>query len=130
MLWRADVGSSKSEIKATKMLIKKEGIKLVIFCGLAVAAFPFFLNLIINFGDWHKLVVYTFTGVFFGFLIAPELEKKYFPYPVLFQTVCGFVSGCIVALVVNGGDWQLLVIMVFTILGFTASMWVKHAPIP
>lgn len=112
------------------MLIKKEGIKLTIFCGLGIAVFPFVLNLIFNFGDWPQLIVYTFGGLFIGLLIAPEVEKKYFPYPVLFQTVCGFIAGCIVALTVNGVDWQLLVIMVFSVLGFTANMWVKYAPIP
>ena len=112
------------------VLVKREGINLVVFCGLAFAAFPFVLNLIFNFGEWYQLFVYTFTGIFFGFLIAPELEKKYFPNPVLFQTVCGFIAGCIVALVVNGLNWQLLVIMIFTILGFTANLWIKHAPIP
>ena len=112
------------------MLVKKEGIKLVVICGVAGAAFPFFLNLIINFGDWYKLIVYTFTGIFFGILIAPELEKEYFPHPVLFQSLCGFFAGCIVASIVNGVDWQLLVIIVFTIMGFTANMWIKHAPIP
>lgn len=70
-------------------------------------------------------------GVFFGAVAAPELELRVFKYPVMQQSIAGFIAGIMLGL---SFDLSIEFLLVFgtagLIVGGTANIWAKHVPIP
>ncbi|ADE56100.1 protein of unknown function DUF395, YeeE/YedE [Coraliomargarita akajimensis DSM 45221] len=77
------------------------------------------------------MISVSIVGLFIGFLGAPEFEPKAFKKPILWQTSCGFAAGLTVAIQFNlENPYFIVAAIAGTALGGTASLWIKHAPIP
>lgn len=66
-----------------------------------------------------------------GFMAAPEFARKRFVFPELWQAGCGGVCGFAFGLA-RGFDAGVigLCALVGFLIGATAKLWLKHAPLP
>ncbi|MGF1911741.1 hypothetical protein L4C38_20190 [Vibrio kasasachensis] len=88
-------------------------------------------SLVFDFGDWTELILRSSVGFFFGLLIAPEIDRKIFRSPAVFQSISGFCCGFTLAYLLNASsEWVLLSALIGFFMGFTARWWVKHIPLP
>jgi hypothetical protein len=70
-------------------------------------------------------------GLFVGALAIPEIESKAVRNPTLFQTVVGTISGTLAAIAFDASNVYIFYASIIgAFIGFTASFWVKHMPIP
>ena len=106
-------------------------LKVITISGLSISFIFALCSLIFFFGDWPRLIAVSILGLFVGFIAAPEFEPKAFKEPFLWQAFCGFAVGLTVALYFDlENPFFILSILVGTVLGGTATLWIKHVPIP
>ena len=88
-------------------------------------------SIIFYFGDWFRLCLVFFLGIFIGALAIPEFEPKAIKKPVLFQTIVGTIGGCVAGIIfTNNLDYIIGSSFIGAVIGFSANYWVKHVPIP
>ena len=106
-------------------------LKTIIY---SITFFAFFASigiLIIDFGNWNKLFSHLLFAVFLGLIAAPELEPKAFKKPWLFQLTFGLIAGALFGYGINlEGSSLLASIIIGGLIGWSASLWLKYAPIP
>jgi uncharacterized membrane protein len=109
----------------------KFSLKVAALSGIGFAVVFSAFSLAFYFGDWHRVTFVFFTGLFFGFVAAPEIEPKAFKNAAFFQISSGSLSGLLVALAFQL-DVQavLLGALIGGLLGWSAPLWAKHVPIP
>jgi len=106
-------------------------IKPTVLCAVGFSALFSLASLVFYFGDWDRLVFVALLGAFVGAVAAPEFEPKAFKYPVLVQSCSGAISGMLFGLAFSlSGEYIAVSSAAGIILGFTASFWVKHVPLP
>ena len=108
-----------------------KSIKISTLSSLSFATIFGLVSLVFYFGEWERLFIVTALGLFIGLLAAPEFDKKAFKNPTLFQTVSGAIGGAI-ACSLFATDMEALILSSFVggFIGWSASFWVKHVPIP
>lgn len=79
----------------------------------------------------HNLVLLGAAGASLGAMAAPELEPKYFRYPVLWQVLCGVLGGLGVGAVVKPTPSALAASAIIGgFIGMLAPHWLKHVQLP
>lgn len=108
-----------------------KSIKISILSSLSFASIFGLVSLIFYFGEWQRLYTVTALGIFIGFLAAPEFDKKAFKNPVIFQTASGAICGLITCILFTT-NIEVLILSGFigAFIGWSASFWIKHVPIP
>lgn len=105
--------------------------KITFYTSMAFALTFSLVSLIFYFGDWNRLAVIFIFGLFIGMIAAPEFEPKAFKQAWVFQTLGGMLFGITLGIVLNLDVSSIIIIsFVCAFLGFTASFWLKHIPIP
>ncbi|MFL0811435.1 MAG: hypothetical protein K6L76_13535 [Agarilytica sp.] len=88
-------------------------------------------SVIFYFGDWKRLMIVAFAGVFVGLVAAPELEPKAFKMAWAWQLVSGAIAGVFIASVFSN-DPQVLIAssIICAFIGTTAKYWINHVQVP
>ena len=108
-----------------------KGIKLAVVLSIIIAILGIVFGGIAYGYSGRTVVVYGAIGAFFGAVGAPEIEPKYFKYPVTWQMFFS-VAGCLLfAFGIEAHlEGYLIAILIGSFLGFTARFWVKHVNFP
>lgn len=106
-------------------------IRISFYSSVSFAiAFGLF-SLIFYFGDWNRLAIVFVLGLFVGLIAAPEFEPKAFKQAWLFQLLGGTSFGIALGILLHLNVSSVIVVTgICAFLGFTASYWIKHVPIP
>ncbi len=88
-------------------------------------------SLIFYFGDWSRLIVVAIFGVFIGLLAAPEIDRKAFDNPLLFQVFSAAMAGAIIGYYFST-NIEIIVssCIIGGFIGWLAPYWLKHVQIP
>ena len=105
--------------------------KITLYSSIAFGLIFSFFSLIFYFGDWIRFIVVFVFGLFIGMIAAPEFEPKAFKQAWIFQTLGGMLFGATLGIVLSLEINAIVTIsFICAFLGFTASYWLKHIPIP
>ena len=106
-------------------------IRISFYSSMSFAiAFSLF-SLIFYFGDWNRFAIVFALGIFVGLIAAPEFEPKAFKHAWLFQLLGGTFFGMALGILLQLDISTATVVTgICACLGFTASFWIKHVPIP
>ncbi len=108
-----------------------KALRTTILCSLGFALIFSLLSLVFYFGNWTRLIVVAFMGLFFGMVAAPEFEPSVFKNPGVLQTVSGLAFGLVVGFGFNLALEQIIAALIIGgFVGWSAPFWVKHVPFP
>lgn len=106
-------------------------LKLCAICSLSFAILFSIPSLLLYFGEWDRLAIVFFAGLFVGLIAAPEFDPKAFNSAWLFQLICGVLSGLLAGLAFHlNHEGVFLTSIIGGLLGWSAHYWIKHLPIP
>ena len=110
---------------------KMKWLKISLLSSLFFSAIFSAVSLLFYFGDWERLFFVAIFGIFVGLLAAPEIDRKEFSYPCLFQIINGAIAGFIVGSHLSSNtEIIILSVIIGGVFGWSAPFWLKHVQIP
>ena len=108
-----------------------KGIKLSIILSLIFAVIGVLLGSAESDYTAKSMTVHGFIGAFLGVMFAPELEPKYFHYPVIWQMVFAIIGCMLFAYSIDSSFVGYAIAFVFGgFFGYIANFWLKYINIP
>ena len=113
------------------MCINSKAAKIALVCSLGLASLFGLFSLIFYFGNWSRLAFVSSLGLFIGLVAAPEFEPKAFKSAWVLQLASGLALGLVAGFGLKMDPSNMVAsVAIGGFLGFTASFWVKHVPVP
>ena len=109
----------------------KKGIKLALIVSLIFAVIGIVFGGLTYGFTFRTVIVYGLFGALLGAISAPELEPKYFQYPMIWQVISSIMGCLLFAYGIHASsEGYVLALLVGGFLGYTAHFWVKHVVFP
>ncbi len=106
-------------------------MKAALICGLLFSCAFGLISLVFYFGEWDRLLFVSLFGFFIGLIAAPEIDKKAFPNPAIFQVFSGLMAGLVIGVAFSLDiDKIILLTILGGVLGWLAPYWIKYVQIP